>query len=95
MCTYRTELLAVHGSGKGPAGWFTLSDVSVYVDHPVHAPALHTLNIDLRNPELGPAARVAVELDATSARALAEAIVRALDDLPPGVMDQSPASQGT
>jgi len=95
MCTYTTELLPVRGSGKGPAGWFALSDASIYVDHPVHAPALHTLNIDLRNPELGPAARVAVELDATSARTLAEAIVRALDGLPPGVMEQSQASQAT
>ena len=95
MCTYRTELLSVHGSGKGGAGWFALTDASVYVDHPVHAPALHTLNIDLRNPDLGPAARVAVELDAPSARTLAEAIVRALDELPPGVMEQSGASQGT
>ena len=85
MCTYRTELLSMTGSGKGAAGWFSLTDASVYVDHPVHAPALHTLNIDLRNPALGPAARVAVELDPRSARALAQAIVAALDDVPAGL----------
>lgn len=87
MCTYRTELLSVSGSGKGAPGWFALSDASVYVDHPVHAPALHTLNVDLRNPALGPAARVALELDAASARALAGAIVAALDGLPDGVLE--------
>ncbi len=87
MCTYRTDLLSVSGSGKGPRGWFTLTDASVYVDHPVHAPGLHTLNIDLRNPALGPGARLALELDAGSARALAAAMAAALDDLPEGLLD--------
>lgn len=83
----------MRGSGKGATGWFSLTDASVYVDHPVHAPALHTLNIDLRNPALGPAARVAVELDASSARALATAIVSALDGLPNEVLEERPPSQ--
>ena len=74
MCTYLTEKVDVAGSGKGPAGWFTLSEASVYFDHPVHAPAGHTLNIDFLNPGQGPSARVAVELSAESARALAEAM---------------------
>jgi hypothetical protein len=87
MCTYRTELLSVSGSGKGASGWFAVTDASVYVDHPVHAPALHTLNVDLRNPALGPSARIALELDATSARALARAITAAVDDLPAGVLE--------
>ena len=43
MCTYITELIAVEGSGKGRAGWFDLTDASVYVDHPVAAQAEHTL----------------------------------------------------
>jgi hypothetical protein len=51
----------------------------VYFDHPQHAPAEHTLNIDFHNPERGPSARVAVELSETSARALAAAIQAALD----------------
>ncbi len=92
MCTYRTDLLAVSGSGKGTRGWFTLTDASVYVDHPVHAPGLHTLNVDLRNPGLGPDARVALELDAGSARALAQAILAALD-VPEGVLGDQPVSQ--
>jgi hypothetical protein len=44
--------------------------------------AEHTLNIDFLNRALGPDARVAVELDAASARALAEAIVEALESVP-------------
>ncbi|HEY3958759.1 MAG TPA: DUF6295 family protein [Streptosporangiaceae bacterium] len=86
MCTYLTEKLAVTGSGKGSAGWFGLTDATVYFDHPVHAPAEHTLNIDFLNPAQGPAARVAVELTAESARALAKAIELALDSAPPGMV---------
>jgi hypothetical protein len=86
MCTYLTEKLDVEGSGKGPAGWFTLSQATVYVDHPQHAPAEHTLNIDFLNSQQGPAARVAVELTAPSARALAAAIESALAATPPGLI---------
>lgn len=78
MCTYVTERLAVQGSGKGRDGWFGLSDAQVYFDHPVHAAADHTLNIDFVNPAKGPSARVAVELDPASARRLAEAILATL-----------------
>jgi Family of unknown function (DUF6295) len=75
MCTYQTERVPVTGSGKGASGWFSLSTASVYLDHPVHAPAEHTLNVDFINPGQGPSARVAVELDPASARSLAEAIL--------------------
>ncbi len=74
MCTYRTESVGIAGSGKGAQGWFGLTDATVYFDHPVHARAEHTLNIDFRNPADGPAARVAVELTEESARALVSAI---------------------
>ena len=80
MCTYVTETLPVAGSAKGPTGWIRVTDASVYFDHPVHATADHTLNIDLRRPADGPGARVGVELTAESARALAESILRVLDE---------------
>jgi DNA primase len=67
------------GSGKGASGWFPLSEATVYFDHPVHAPAEHTLNVDFLNPERGPSARVAVELDPASAVALARAILAAVE----------------
>jgi hypothetical protein len=82
MCTYNTEKIEISGSGKGATGWFALSDATVYFDHPVHAMAEHTLNIDFLNPAKGPAARVAVELTAESARALAAAIEAALASVP-------------
>ena len=88
MCTYQTETIALRGSGKGRDGWFTLTDASVYVDHPVHLPAGHALLIDFLNPGRGPGARVAVELDADSARALARSILASLDAAPPGLLDE-------
>ncbi len=87
MCTYRTTTLAVSGSGKGPQGWFPVTDAAVYLDHPVHARAEHTLNVDLRNPGRGPAARVALELDPRAARDLAVAILEALDAAPAGLVE--------
>jgi len=80
MCTYVTETLAVTGSAKGPDGWMRVTDASVYFDHPTHALADHTLNIDVRRPADGAGARVAIELSAESARELAHAILRVLDD---------------
>jgi hypothetical protein len=85
MCTYQTTALAVEGSGKGAQGWFPVSDATVYFDHPVHAAADHTLNIDLINPSRGAGARVALELDPSSARALAEAILQTLESIPSGL----------
>ena len=87
MCTYQTATVAVSGSGKGAGGWFPLTAATVYLDHPVDAPAEHTLNIDFRNPERGAAARVAVELDPAAARQVAEAILAMLDAAPPGLVE--------
>jgi hypothetical protein len=86
MCTYVTENIAAAGSGKGAQGWFGLSEVTVYFDHPVHALADHTLNIDFKNPDLGPSARVAVELTPQTARALVAAIESALAAAPAGLL---------
>jgi hypothetical protein len=80
MCTHVTETLRIAGSAKGPDGWFRATDATVYFDHPAHAMAEHTLNVDVRRPADGAAARVALELSADSARALAVAILRVLDD---------------
>ena len=83
MCTYATVKTAIDGSAKGPAGsWFHVTNGTVYFDHPVHALAEHTLNIDFADPQKGPGARVAVELTAGSARELVAAIQAALDSAP-------------
>jgi Family of unknown function (DUF6295) len=86
MCTYATLNTDLDGSAKGPESkWFHVSHGTVYFDHPVHAMADHTLNIDFTDPARGPSARVAVELTATSARALVRAIEDALASAPAGM----------
>ena len=85
MCTYLTERVEIDGSGKGAAGWFGANRATVYVDHPVHAPYGHTVNIDVINPQLGPSARVAIELTEESALALADAIRKAVSHAPAGL----------
>ena len=86
MCTYETFTVAVEGAGKGASGWFDATLASVSFDHPVRAQADHSLNIDVLAPAQGPSARVALELTAGSARALAEAILQALDAAPPTLL---------
>ena len=83
MCTYATVTTQLQGSAKGPdSKWFHVTDGTVYFDHPVHAMADHTLNIDFADPSKGPAARGAVELTAASARELMTAIQAALASAP-------------
>ena len=83
MCTYATFQTQLDGSAKGPASrWFHVTGATVYFDHPVHAMAEHTLNVDFADPASGPSARVAVELTAASARDLIAAIEAALDSAP-------------
>ena len=87
MCTYATEKRSMEGSAKGPGGaWFPITGATVYFDHPVHAMAVHTVNVDLADPSRGPSARVALELTVQSARALVDAIEGALASVPAGVL---------
>jgi hypothetical protein len=86
MCTYVTTSTEVAGSGYGGDEWFAVDRAVVYFDHPQDAPLDHALCIDVwarSRAASGAAAaaveRVAVELDATSARRLAEAILATLD----------------
>jgi hypothetical protein len=74
MCTMIVQQIGIEGSGKGPGGWFAVRQANVSYDHPYHAPHEHALNIDFVDEAQGPGARVAVELDAESARRLVEAI---------------------
>ncbi len=84
MCTYSTFSDKISGSAKGPGTrWMAVSDLTVYFDHPVHAMADHTVNIDIADPARGPAARVALELTPESARRLMSAIGAALESVPP------------
>jgi len=79
VCTYSTAQETIEGSAKGPGGdWLRVSRATVYFDHPVHAMADHTVNIDLADPSRGPGARVGLELTADSARRLVALVQEAL-----------------
>lgn len=94
MCTYTTEQRVVSGSGKGPARWVAVDRATVYYDHPVHAQAGHTLNIDLTPAEGAPGDRVALELTADAALDLADAIVAALAAVPADLTGIDPGRLG-
>lgn len=79
VCTTIADKATISGSGKGSAGWFSLAQVYVGYDHPVHAPSEHALTLDFVNEGIGPGARVAVELTRDSARALAADILATLE----------------
>ena len=74
MCTMIVKQVGIEGCGKGTGGWFDVRQANVSYDHPFHSSLEHALNIDFVNEAQGPGARVAVELDAESARTLVKAI---------------------
>ena len=71
---------AVAGSGKGATGWFPISQANVGYDHATHSQFEHALLLDFVNPGLGVGARVAVELDIASGKALIAQLQAAIDE---------------
>ena len=77
MCTYLSRTTPLHGSGLlGGDDWFALEAAVVAFDHPQDALVDHALCLDVRGTD---GRRLAVELDAGSARRLAETILAVLD----------------
>lgn len=84
MCTMIVKKIYVDGSGKGKEGWFTVNQANVSYDHPFHVAMEHALNIDFVNEDLGPGARVAVELSEQAARSLVDTILDVLNQAEAG-----------
>ena len=83
MCTYATVNTEVNGSVKGAGGkWQRVREATVYFDHPVHAMAGHTLNIDLRDASGDPSQRFALELTGDAAKKLMAAMQEVLRSAP-------------
>ena len=78
MCTNVTTTIAATGSVYDGEDWFAVDRAVVYFDHPQDLLADHAMCIDLWAPGTGVGRRVAVELDADSARRLAEGILDVL-----------------
>jgi hypothetical protein len=78
------ERVQIEGSGKGTSSWFPVTQANVSYDHPFDAPMEHALNIDFVNEDLGPGARVAVELSAESAKSLVVTILNVIEQAEAG-----------
>lgn len=79
MCTMISVSSLVQGAGKGVEGWFPITQATVGYDHATHTGAEHALLLDFVNYDIGPGARVAVELNLASGRALLEQLRSAID----------------
>jgi hypothetical protein len=76
MCTNIGVTVPAAGAAKGGAGWFAVSAANVGFDHAVGSRFDHALLLDFVDPDRGPSARVAVELDLETGRALIAALQR-------------------
>jgi len=79
MCTLIQMRTAVTGGGKGAQGWFPVTQANVGFDHTSFMRQEHALLLDFVNPSLSPSARVAVELDLASGKALIAQLQAAID----------------
>lgn len=79
MCTMIAMHADIKGCGKGTQGWFPVTGAVVGFDHPAASEAEHALLLDFVNHDLGPSARVAVEMDLESGRALIAQLQAAID----------------
>jgi hypothetical protein len=79
MCTMIQMRTAVSGGGKGAAGWFPVTQVNLGYDHTSYLRQEHALLLDFVNPDLDPSARVAVELDIASGKALVAQLQAAIE----------------
>lgn len=79
MCTNITLTLPAAGAAKGGGGWFPVTAANVGFDHAVGSRFDHALLIDFVDPARGPSARIGVELDLDTGRALAAALRQVID----------------
>ncbi len=79
MCTMIASTTPVRGMGKGPNGWFPVNRATVAYDHTTHSADEHAVLIDFTNYDLGLDARVALELDLDSGRALLTQLQSAIE----------------
>jgi hypothetical protein len=78
VCTHITTTAAIDGSGKGGASWFPVKEVSVGYDHATQGVNEHALLVDFVNYDIGLGARLALELDLDSGRALVAALQKVI-----------------
>ena len=80
MCTMIAASTAVAGAGKAGDRWFPVTRATVGYDHASHSDEEHALLLDFTNYEIGVDARIALELDLRSGRALLAQLQRAIEE---------------
>ena len=78
MCTSIVEIAPAEGMAKSGDAWFPVTESVVAYDHARHALAGDVITLDFINTDLPPGARTAVELTLDSAKALHDALARAI-----------------
>ena len=78
MCTSIIEIVEAEGMAKRGDAWFPLTQAVVAYDHARHAPLGDVITLDFFNAGLEPGARAGVEITLESARALRDALDRAI-----------------
>ena len=78
MCTSIVEIAPASGMAKGERDWFALTHTVVAYDHARHALLDDAITIDFISQELPPSARAAVELTLDAAKALNQALTKAI-----------------
>jgi hypothetical protein len=78
MCTSIVEIAPASGMAKAADGWFDVTHSVVAYDHARHAVLDDVITLDFVNLGLPPGARAAVELTLDAAKALNEALSRAI-----------------
>lgn len=79
MCTMISHSTAIKGMGKGQVGWFPVTQATVGYDHTTHSEAEHALLLDFVNYDIGTGARVALEMDIESGKALLSKLQEAIE----------------
>lgn len=78
MCTSIVEIRRAEGMAKSGEEWFDVTHAVVAYDHARHALADDVITLDFISSALPPGARAAVELTLDSAKALHEALTKAI-----------------
>ena len=78
MCTSIVEIAPAEGMAKSGDEWFPVTESVVAYDHARHALLGDVITLDFINTDLPPGARAAVELTLESAKALHDALARAI-----------------
>jgi hypothetical protein len=78
MCTSIVEVIAANGMARGDNEWFHVERAVVAYDHARHAPLGDVITLDFLAADEAPLARAGAELTLQSAKALRDALSRAI-----------------